>query len=151
MLKNYPELSLLKENIRLFYDYKTYLDKKKCLSIPHVFCSEEELSRLTSEFMKDNLNYLNETDTNLVNSIIEQETLDLLYEAIDRLPKDLRIIFDLCYEQGKKNAEAAQVLGISESMVKKRKVKMLQMLRATFSDNSQVLYILTILILREMI
>lgn len=70
-----------------------------------------------------------EEDYNLDNAIIEQETLDLLFAAIEGLPDDLRRIFELSYEKGLKNAEVAELLGVSESMVKKRKMKMIARLR----------------------
>lgn len=69
------------------------------------------------------------------NTIIEQETLDMLYEAIEKLPTDMHRVFELCFEKGLKNAEAASILGISESMLKKRKKKMISLLRETFKDN----------------
>ena len=59
VMKDYPELSFIRENIRIMYDYKAYLDDRKCLSVPHAFCSREELSFLSGEFIKENLDYLN--------------------------------------------------------------------------------------------
>lgn len=76
-----------------------------------------------------------ETKYDLESAIIEQETLDMLYDAIDKLPEDMQRMFELSFEQGLKNAEAAEILGISESAVKKRKMKMIRMLREMFKND----------------
>lgn len=70
-----------------------------------------------------------EKDTEFLNSIIEQETLSLLYDAIENLPQKYRRIFDLSFEQGLKNAEIAALLGVTESAIKKQKATMLKLLR----------------------
>lgn len=76
---------------------------------------------------------------NLQNAILEQETLDRLYEAIDRLPEDLAKVLELSFVQGLKNAEIAQRMNISESAVKKKKARMLGMLRETLGDDAVIL------------
>lgn len=84
-------------------------------------------------------NYLmqnNDSGYDMGNAIIEQETLDLLYEAISELPDDMRCIFELSFEQGLKNIEVARVLGISESAVKKRKMRMISILRSKIKDDA---------------
>jgi RNA polymerase sigma factor, sigma-70 family len=77
-------------------------------------------------------NYLESKDgedsEEFVNSIIEQETLNLLYDAIKALPDNLQIIFNLSFVQNKKNNEIARILNISESTVKRRKSLMIKML-----------------------
>ena len=75
--------------------------------------------------------YLSQQDdrTEFLNSIIEHETLNLLYDSIERLPEKYRRIFELHFQQGLKNAEIAQLLGITESAVKKQKACMLDLLR----------------------
>ena len=76
-------------------------------------------------------NYLSqqEDQTEFLNSIIEQETLNLLYDSIERLPEKDRRIFELHFEQGLKNAEIAKLLNVTESAVKKQKAQMLDLLR----------------------
>lgn len=76
-------------------------------------------------------NYLSqqENQTEFLNSIIEQETLNLLYDSIERLPEKYRRIFELHFEQGLKNAEIAKLLNVTESAVKKQKAQMLDLLR----------------------
>lgn len=65
----------------------------------------------------------------LTDALVEQETLDLLFAAIARLPQRLQRIFELSFEQGLKNAEVAQLLGVSESAVKKQKTQLIDTLR----------------------
>lgn len=66
----------------------------------------------------------------LMLDIIEQETLTLLYNAIDSLPENLRQIFDMSFEQGLRNAEVARQLNLSEIAVKKRKARLVSLLRS---------------------
>ena len=40
-----------------------------------------------------------------------------VHEEVEQLPPDQREVFDLCYYQGLTQAEAAQVMGISERTV----------------------------------
>lgn len=103
------------------------------------------VSVLRKNHSRDNyISQNHETDYDLSNAIIEQETLDLLYAAINRLPEDMKRIFELSFERGLKNAEVAAELGISESMVKKRKMKMIAILRESFAGDAalQLLIIL---------
>lgn len=70
-----------------------------------------------------------EEETNFLNSIIEQETLNLLHDSIRQLPEKYRRIFELHFEEGLKNAEIAKLLGVTESAIKKQKAQMLELLR----------------------
>ena len=93
-------------------------------------------------------NYLREQsdyEEDVHRSIIEQETIDLLYEAISRLPDDLHTIFVLSFEQGLKNAEVGERMQISESAVKKKKMKMIQLLRDHFAGNEKVLLLIAMM------
>lgn len=87
-------------------------------------------------------NYLegeNDFEEDLQASIIEQETLNLLYTAIERLPQDLRKIFDMSFAKGLKNEEVAQRLGCSVSTVKNRKASIIAMLRQSLGEDKIVL------------
>ena len=68
-------------------------------------------------------------------ALIEHETLDTLYAAIRMLPPDYRQLLKLSFENGLKNAEIAATLGVAEITVKKRKVKLLEMLRRNMPDD----------------
>lgn len=61
--------------------------------------------------------------------MIEQETRDAFFAAIRSLPERYRVIVDMCFVQGLKNAEVAERLSITEVAVRKRKAKLLAMLR----------------------
>lgn len=83
-----------------------------------------------------------EFDEDLQASIIEQETLDLLYSAIGRLPEDLRRVFDLSFIEGLKNEEVAAQLGCSVGTVKNRKASVLSFLRQRVGDEAVALAVL---------
>lgn len=70
-----------------------------------------------------------EAEPDMSLTMIENETLELLYQAINNLPENLRQIIDLSFEQGLKNAEVARMLGVAEITVKKQKAKMITLLR----------------------
>ncbi|WP_106625428.1 RNA polymerase sigma factor [Bacteroides sp. Marseille-P3684] len=75
-------------------------------------------------------NYLaSREEEDLQHSLLEQEVLDLLFDAIRSLPEKYRRLFDMSFEQGLKNAEIAALLHVSESAVKKQKASMIQQLR----------------------
>lgn len=73
---------------------------------------------------------------------IHRETLHRLYAAIDALPSELREILQLSFEQGLKNAEIAERLGIAEITVKKRKARMIIELRRSLPDAAWLLLLL---------
>lgn len=83
-------------------------------------------------------NYLNhqevfEDNVYINNSIIEQETMDILFNAIEHLPADLKIVFEMSFENSMKNQEIADALGITTHAVKKRKAKLISSLRNMLS------------------
>ena len=63
------------------------------------------------------------------NTVIDQETQLLLFNAIHSLPDRERQIFELSFIEGLKNIEIAEQLGVSDSTVKKAKAKVLEILR----------------------
>lgn len=81
------------------------------------------------------LKRLDLSEQDITASLIEQETMRRLFVAVDALPEKSRQIFDLSFGEGMKNREIAQRLGISESAVKKRKIRMLDFLRASVDRN----------------
>lgn len=69
-------------------------------------------------------------DTNGVETaLIEQETMDIFFAAIEALPVRYREIVELSFEQGLKNEEVAGLLGITEVAVRKRKLRLIELLR----------------------
>lgn len=97
-------------------------------------------------------NYLSQQEdrTEFLNSIIEQETLNLLYDAIENLPEKYRRIFELHFEQGLKNAEIAALLGVTESAVKKQKARMLELLRKDLTQKTGNDMLITLLLLNDL-
>ncbi len=78
-------------------------------------------------------------------AILEQETLEMLYHAIESLPPKYREILRMSYLEGLKNSEIAERLGVAEITVKKQKAKLLAMLR----DRLQIGYPLLFTLLAE--
>ncbi len=79
-------------------------------------------------------------------SMIEQETIDMLHAAIRELPEKYQQLFELSYEQGLKNEEAARLLDISLNGFNKRKAKMISLLRERFKDSELMQLLITVLL-----
>lgn len=116
--------------------YKTFEKKEVFVDVNqwknHIyFCVHNEvMSVLRKGKAKDNyVATLEVGKEDFLRGIIEQETVTMLYEAINRLPEKYRQVFQKSFVEGMKNAEAAQVLGIAEVSYKKRKARMLELLR----------------------
>ena len=62
-----------------------------------------------------------ENEAFFANTVIDQETQLLLFNAIHSLPDRERQIFELSFIEGLKNIEIAEQLGVSDSTVKKAK------------------------------
>jgi RNA polymerase sigma-70 factor (ECF subfamily) len=75
--------------------------------------------------------YISSLDDQLVftNSIIEQETLNILFKAISTLPDKYRVVLEMNFIEGLKIKEISNALNLSESTIEKRKYKALDMLR----------------------
>ena len=115
--------------------YKTY-QARNTLNSPFAFKSflyacvhNQTVSILRKQSARENYLSSSEEEEDFQNSYIEQETLDLLFHAIDNLPPKYKMLFDLSFEQGLKNAEVAKILSVSESAVKKQKAFLIQRLR----------------------
>ena len=119
--------------------YKVYLRRRQ-FSTPDDMKSYLFMSlhnEIVSLFRKDDSHarYLEQNsepdyDTFFDNMVL-QETLDCIYEAVDRLPDRLRRVFDMSFEQGLKNLEIAQQLRLSPETVKKRKASLLNFIRTS--------------------
>lgn len=118
--------------------YKTYLHKD---SLANTFAFKSFLysciynaiiSLLRRQTAKENYLSAYKEENNehdFLNSLIEEETLNMLWEAIENLPAKYQKLFHLSFEEGLKNAEIAALLHISESAVKKRKAQFISLLR----------------------
>lgn len=78
--------------------------------------------------------------------MIEQETMTAFFNAIASLPEKYREIVELSFRQGLKNEEVAQLLGLSEVAVRKRKRKLIEILRIKlgYGNDADVLLLLLI-------
>lgn len=125
--------------------YKTYLRRHSFDSLTpfmtYLYASVYHscISIQRHEAAKDNYlaarSMMEEPD--FLHSMIEQETLDLLYGAIRELPEKYRNVFELSFEQGLKNAEIARILNMTESGVKRRKAQFLEMMRQKLKDKGK--------------
>ncbi len=77
---------------------------------------------------------INEAEEDILIAYIRQETLQRLYAAIDALPPDMRRLLQMSFEEGLKNAEIAERLGVAEITVKKQKARLIAMLRSSFPE-----------------
>lgn len=68
-------------------------------------------------------------DTVFKDLLIEQEVKTHLYNAINELPEKYKRVFELSFINGLKNVEIAEILGISDSSVKKQKAQALKILK----------------------
>lgn len=103
----------------------TYVYASLCNRIVSVLRHEDVRNR----YVEDSLANEDETSEDLQMEIIRQETLNNLFQAIDRLPDELRQIFEFHLEQGMTIAEVASRLNISEATVKRRKQQLIEHLR----------------------
>lgn len=91
-----------------------------------------------------------ELDEDILLDYIRQETLQRLYAAIDDLPEDMRLLLGMSFEEGLKNSEIAERLGVAEITVKKRKARLIAMLRSSFPELIDPEIILLLFILNHM-
>ena len=70
--------------------------------------------------------------------LIRQETIDELMAAVDRLPEDMRQLCMMIFRQAMKTTEIAQHLNITESGVKKKKRRLLDLLRKSLSPEALI-------------
>lgn len=68
--------------------------------------------------------------------LIRQETIDELMGAVDRLPDDMRQLCMMIFREGLKTSEIAQQLNMTESGVKKKKRRLLDLLRKSLSPEA---------------
>lgn len=66
--------------------------------------------------------------------MVETELFEMLQKALDRLPRECRKVFELCYFQDMDNETAARALGISVETVKAQKRRGKQILREKLKD-----------------
>ena len=75
------------------------------------------------------------TSENIFLDILERETMDRLFKAVDKLPDKDKELF-LLFWNGHKTKEIALRLGLAESTIKVRKAKMIAKLKKAISDET---------------
>ena len=75
------------------------------------------------------LKYFNESENDIINNIIEEETFHILFTTIEKLSFNHREVLNMSFFEGLKISEIAQRLGLSEIAVKKRKANALEALK----------------------
>lgn len=138
--------------------YKTYINRELICSASqlnaYLYTSvrNKAISILRRGSSKKNFLKIAETyEQELTIGLIEQETMRILFTAIDRLPESYREIVEMSFDEGLKNAEIAKRLGITESAVKKRKSKIIEKLRKQMKDPEKINVVLCMLATAEFI
>jgi len=99
IISDYKDVELIKENIKLLYDYKRYLHDNKVLVAANTFVDELEIDRLTSSFLEKNLSVINDY---FMNS--DKKVSIYLYDDSNRLFINKNIAMG-CYEVIRKNKD----------------------------------------------
>jgi RNA polymerase sigma factor (sigma-70 family) len=86
------------------------------------------------------------TEDSIIPTIIEQETIDILLAAIEELPERYKAVFEVSFQKGLSNAEAAQALGLTIDGIKKRKARLISLLRDKMKDNPSAMLLLDALV-----
>lgn len=81
---------------------------------------------------------IDEAEEDILIAYIRQETLQRLYAAIDALPAEMRRLLQMSFEEGLKNAEIAERLGVAEITVKKQKARLIAILRSSFPEGMPI-------------
>lgn len=71
--------------------------------------------------------------------LIRKETIDNLMAAVDHLPEDMRQLCAMIFREGLKTADIAARLNMTESGVKKKKRRLLNLLRKSLSPDALML------------
>lgn len=82
--------------------------------------------------------------------LIEQETMDAFFAAIRALPRRYREIVEFSFEQGLKNEEVGRILGITEVAVRKRKIRLIELLRTRLGGKLSSTDIIVLLMLASL-
>jgi RNA polymerase sigma-70 factor (family 1) len=118
--------------------YLRTLTKNRCLNVLRRVVLETKADR---ELTKNYVEYHNETEE----SILLNDTKNLINAAIELLPKQQREVYVLCQNNGLKYEEVAKLLGISVNTVKTHMKRALAAVRAYVEANTDVGIILILL------
>lgn len=129
-----------KENFDNLQSVKAFLYltvKNACLNIhkhEKVVCNHREA--IGKLYVED------ADDPDMVTRIIEAETLDKVYQALQKLPKGCRTVLNLSYFEEMKNEDISTHLQVSINTIKTQKKRALHLLRTMLKVSSIWLLIL---------
>lgn len=147
-----PEMSFLAEDCVQSAVEKTYQNRSQFISAGQwkgfmMTCIRNQAISLmrrssAADRYADYFSLNPEESEDILLDYIRQETLSLLYDAIDRLPVELKQILEMSFQEGLKNAEIAARLGVAEITVKKRKARLIEELRSVLGPDARLLLLL---------
>lgn len=125
IVDHYEKTELLKENIKLLYDYKKYLAQHQVIPIPDTYLNKKEVAKLTNQFLKENLVLINKhlkettkkidiyeySDNNRLH--VYQNISNACYEALNNSPKNTLIAL--------RNMKDINILVNNDNFIKKDK------------------------------
>ena len=80
----------------------------------------------------------------LAATLVMQDALEMLYNAVKNLPDELQHLFRLHIEDGLRLREVAEQLNLSASGVKKQKARMIRLLRKEMGGRDAMLLLLVL-------
>lgn len=101
--------------------------KNKCLNI----VKHDRVTRKYADLLQETT-----TQTDIIRHLVEAETFEKVYQALQKLPAGCRKILRLTYFEEMKNKEVAEYLHISINTVKTQKQRGLNLLRALMKVTS---------------
>ena len=105
--------------------------RNRCLDVlKHQAVHDDYLSNAILNLKMEEL----ASDDNILDRMMDEEKMEAIYKAIDRLPEKCREVFVLAYLEEKKNMEIADQLKISVRTVEAHIVKALKQLRSVLSN-----------------
>src|SRR5690606_6660901 len=84
--------------------------------------------KVTDEYHKSKI-WTEQDEEQILAALIEAETVNNLYRAIETLPKACQEVCRLTYLEGKSNQEVAELCGVSINTIKKQKSRSIKLLR----------------------
>lgn len=131
-----------REQISIKHSFEAYLYRVAQHIAIDYFRRLERQSRMEDEVSANGTLVGEDTEADL----IAKETLQLLEEAIARLPEQRRKAFVLCKMEGKSHQEAAEIMNISPNTVHNHLVKAVQSVREHLGRSGRDIAILALLL-----
>lgn len=88
-------------------------------------------------------------DSSYINLLLQAETMELIYQQIEKLPDKRRLILTLVFKEGLSLEEISKQLGIELSSVRSAKSQGLATLKTVFKDGKKLLSVCALLLARD--